>query len=81
MACGTPVIAFNKGGVTETVIDGKTGLFFDEQTPAAIIGAIREFGAIDFDQNKIRSQAEKFSIEKFKKNFVAEIEKILNTDG
>ena len=42
-ACGTPVIAFGKGGATETVIDGETGLFFHEQTSEAIVKAVDEF--------------------------------------
>ncbi len=77
MACGLPVIAFNRGGVTESVIDGETGLFFDEQTPESIIRAIGEFGEIKFDKNVIRRQAEKFSKENFKKNFVNALNKIL----
>ncbi|MDO8444321.1 MAG: glycosyltransferase [bacterium] len=78
MACGTPVIAFNKGGVTESVVDDETGLFFDEQTPESIITAVKKLDDIKFDSDVIRHQAEKFSKEKFKNNFVAEIEKILS---
>lgn len=79
MACGTPVIAFNKGGVTETVINSETGLFFDEQTPESIVDAIERFDKIEFDQYTIRCQAEKFSKENFKNNFIAAVEKILNS--
>lgn len=78
MACGTPVIAFNKGGVTESVVDGVTGIFFDEQTLEAITEAIEKFDSVKFNSDIIRNQAEKFSTENFKKNFVAEVEKILN---
>ncbi|MGP4694229.1 glycosyltransferase family 4 protein [Agrobacterium cavarae] len=42
-ACGTPVIAFGKGGALETVVDGVTGLFFQEQTTNAIIEAVIQF--------------------------------------
>jgi glycosyltransferase involved in cell wall biosynthesis len=46
-ACGTPVIAFGKGGALETVCDGSkapaTGLFFYEQTPEAICAAVKLF--------------------------------------
>jgi glycosyltransferase involved in cell wall biosynthesis len=42
-ACGTPVIAFGRGGVCETVLDGRTGLFFDEQMPQSIIAAVDRF--------------------------------------
>jgi glycosyltransferase involved in cell wall biosynthesis len=68
MACGTPVIAFRKGGVEETIIEGKTGLFFDDQTPSAIAEAISKFDKSSFDENVIRAQAEKFSTENFKRN-------------
>ena len=43
MACGTPVIAFGKGGATETVIEGRTGLLFDKQEPASLIDAVDRF--------------------------------------
>jgi len=63
MACGTPVIALNKGGTAESVIDGKTGIHFDEQTPISLINAVKEFEKrIDyFDVQYIRKHAETFS--------------------
>ena len=42
-ACGTPVIAFGKGGALESVVDGKTGIFFGEQTPESLIQAVEIF--------------------------------------
>lgn len=71
MACGTPVIAFARGGATETVVDGKTGLFFHEQTPQALIEAIKHFEKIEdkLDPKEIRKNAEKFSEENFKRKF------------
>jgi glycosyltransferase involved in cell wall biosynthesis len=42
-ACGRPVIAFGKGGALETVIDNKTGIFFEEQTPDSLADAILRF--------------------------------------
>lgn len=67
MASGRPVIAYRRGGATETVIEGKTGVFFDEQTPEAIAAAIRNFRSEDFDPTAIRRHAEQFSVENFKK--------------
>jgi glycosyltransferase involved in cell wall biosynthesis len=77
MACGTPVIALNKGGTAESVINGKTGIHFNEQNPASIISAIKEFEKrIDyFDVQEIRKHAEKFNRTNFEekiKQFVAE---------
>lgn len=43
MASGRPVLALRRGGATETVKEGVTGLFFDEQTPDALIDAVRRF--------------------------------------
>jgi len=43
MACGTPVIAFGRGGVTESVIPGKTGIFFESQTLDSLTAAIEKF--------------------------------------
>ena len=77
-ACGTPVIAFGKGGVTETVIPyqneenpSATGIFFHEQSPASLINAVEDFIKIEdkFDPHEIRKNAERFSIEKFRKEF------------
>lgn len=72
-ACGTPVIAYGRGGSLETVSENETGIFFREQTKEAIIQAVKEFEAKQFDYQKIRMWAEKFSEERFKqeiKNFV-----------
>jgi glycosyltransferase involved in cell wall biosynthesis len=68
-ACGTPVIAYGRGGVTETVIDGQTGLFFEEQSPAAIVEAVDRFEsqANGFDPDHIRAHAERFSIARFRR--------------
>ena len=66
-ACGTPVIAFGKGGSLETVKNGVTGLFFYEQTAASIIDAVRRFETLSFDCTEIRRHAEGFSEERFKR--------------
>jgi UDP-N-acetylmuramyl pentapeptide phosphotransferase/UDP-N-acetylglucosamine-1-phosphate transferase/glycosyltransferase involved in cell wall biosynthesis len=71
MACGTPVIAFSKGGATETIIDGKTGLFFHEQTPFAIINAVKQFEqqADRFDPVAARQRARQFGVSQFHERF------------
>ena len=70
-ACGTPVIAYRKGGSLETVVAGKTGLFFDEQSIEAVIEAVSKFEATahHFDARVIRKHATRFSEEKFRENF------------
>ena len=77
-SCGTPVIAYGHGGSLETVNGGKTGLFFNEQTPEAIVEAVNKFeamGAQPFVPADCRQWAEGFSEERFKreiKEFVEE---------
>jgi glycosyltransferase involved in cell wall biosynthesis len=80
-ACGVPVIAYGRGGVTETVIpfqeDGHseikppTGLFFHKQTPEALIGAVKRFESMEerFNPYEIRKNAERFSVERFREEF------------
>ena len=74
-ACGTPVIAYGKGGVLETVISEITGVFFHQQTPSAIVEAVKRFEQMEFDYWKIRKNAERFSKERFKKEFLDFINK------
>ena len=70
MAAGTPVISFNKGGPLDYIIPGKTGIFFEEQTPEAIIEAINKFEKIkNWDRNYLINFATQFSTEKFRQEF------------
>lgn len=74
-AAGRPVIAYAAGGALDTVIDGKTGLFFHEQTPGSLADAIRRLDHMDFDPAAIRRNAEHFSVTRFKQelsNFIEE---------
>jgi glycosyltransferase involved in cell wall biosynthesis len=67
-AAGAPVIAYGKGGVTETVIEGKTGVFFFEQTVESLMAAVQRFesGVYAFDSEVLRQNAERFSPENFR---------------
>jgi len=73
-ACGTPVIAYGKGGVTDTVIPFKTGLFFHEQTAESIRDAVSKFENFNFDSNQVRLNAERFSESAFRERLVNAIE-------
>jgi glycosyltransferase involved in cell wall biosynthesis len=68
-ACGRPVLALGQGGARETVVENQTGLFFDEQTPQAIIKAVENFEPDKFTEEDCRTQAEKFSKREFKRKF------------
>ena len=74
-ASGRPVIAYGKGGVLETVIDGETGVFFKEQTVESMIEAIKKAKKIEFQKEKLREHAMEFDEEVFRnrlKRFVEE---------
>jgi glycosyltransferase involved in cell wall biosynthesis len=70
-ACGTPVIAYGKGGALETVKNGESGLFFKEQTVNSIIDAINHFQKLDFDPEIVRKNAIKFGRNRFENEFEA----------
>jgi glycosyltransferase involved in cell wall biosynthesis len=68
-ACGTPVVAFGRGGARETVRaeteSQPTGVFFAEQAPAALANAVKRFEAARFDPADCRAQAERFDARHF----------------
>ena len=68
---GKPVIAFRAGGALETVIEGKTGLFFNQQNAESLEKAIKQFNNMKFDSRECIKNAEKFSFERFKKEFMS----------
>jgi glycosyltransferase involved in cell wall biosynthesis len=70
-ACGTPVIAFGRGGSSETVVDGVTGLFFRQQTAGAIIDAVDRFerDRLTWDPTIIRAHALQFNVPRFRDEF------------
>jgi len=67
MAAGRPVIAYKSGGAMETVIEGVTGRFFNNQTAEDLVEVLQSFNPGQFDSGKIRMHAEQFSTERFKK--------------
>lgn len=64
-ASGRPVIAYSKGGALETVIDGVTGIFFDEQSVESLIKAIHRFEKMKIEKENCKQNAEKFSNERY----------------
>jgi glycosyltransferase involved in cell wall biosynthesis len=74
-ACGTPVIAYGKGGAVESIVEGKTGLFFSEQTPESVRDAIGRFEAIEqWDPRLIRDNACRFSPEEFRTKLLKQVQ-------
>ena len=70
-SCGTPVIALKEGGYLETVLSGKTGVFFKEQTPTSLVSGIQLFEetGVKFTKQEIRNHTAVFSSDRFKKEF------------
>lgn len=64
---GVPVIAYNKGGSLDTVVDGKTGVLFNEQTKQSLSDAISRFDKTKFDERYLITNAKKFGKERFKR--------------
>jgi glycosyltransferase involved in cell wall biosynthesis len=71
MASGRPVLAYGRGGALETVVPGRTGLLFDEQTPEALINAVERFESFEpeFEPAAIAAHASRFSKALFQQNF------------
>jgi len=74
-ACGIPVLAYGKGGATETVIPGETGLFFPELKVWSLREALDKLSSLEFNKNTIRSNAMNFSRGIFKEKLSLFLEK------
>jgi glycosyltransferase involved in cell wall biosynthesis len=70
---GKPVIAFRAGGAIETIVEKKTGIFFDKQSVENLEKSLRQFDNLKFDPRDCIRQAEKFGLEKFKSMFMNRI--------
>ncbi|MCK4891216.1 MAG: glycosyltransferase, partial [Candidatus Pacebacteria bacterium] len=78
MSFGKPILAFRKGGAMETIIEGITGEFFDDPIPEILADGIRRIknNYNNYDPEKIKLRAEKFSRKKFEENMRNIIEKL-----
>lgn len=65
MASGTPVIARRLGGALDFIVDGKTGVFFDEATVPSLIDGIMRHATVAWDRKALEEHATKFSQEVF----------------
>jgi len=74
MASGTPVVAYGQGGVTETVVDGVTGIFFGEQTVEALAAALERCAATKFSTAALTKRAAVFSTQRFRQQFQEYVE-------
>lgn len=77
-SAGRPVIAYGAGGALETIVENQTGLFFPAQTPHSLCEAVRRFPTMSFDKHHCRHNALRFSTQRFKKEFVQFVDKIIH---
>jgi glycosyltransferase involved in cell wall biosynthesis len=75
MACGTPVLAYDRGGARDSVIPGRSGVLVDEQTSAAFARALTELPT-SWDVDTCREVAEGFSVASFRDGIAGVLEKI-----
>ncbi|NIT03625.1 glycosyltransferase [Candidatus Saccharibacteria bacterium] len=71
MSFGKPVLAFAKGGATESIVPGRTGEFFAEQTTDSLTEALQNFDPSKYKARDCITQAKRFSKDRFKKEFSA----------
>lgn len=77
-ACGTPVIAYGRGGIRDTVLPEETGIFFDRQAPDALIAAVDRFEKMEFQPRLLRLNAERFSATRFRREFQRAVRETLD---
>lgn len=75
---GTPIIAYNKGGVLDTVINGKTGILFKDQTVQSLVNAVNKFEKMLFSKSVILKNANRFVKNKFKTSLELVLRKYFN---
>jgi len=73
-ACGRPVVALGRGGALDTVIDGETGVLFDDTTVDSLAHGLQRAARTNWDSSRIRRHAERFS----RARFVTEIQQVVD---
>jgi glycosyltransferase involved in cell wall biosynthesis len=77
-ACGKPVLAFGAGGALESIISGKTGLFFSAQEPDSVNEALLKFEQIDWNAELCAENARRFSEERFAEEMSSFVGRVVN---
>jgi glycosyltransferase involved in cell wall biosynthesis len=80
-AAGLPVIAYEVGGASETIIDGRTGVLFDQQSALGLAAAIERFEGLELDERVIRKNAERFGRERFRAEMAGVIDRAAEARG
>lgn len=74
-AAGVPVIAYGVGGAAESVLDGRTGVLFDEQSAAGLAAAIGRFEGLVLDEGDVRENSRRFGRERFRAEMATVIDR------
>lgn len=80
-ACGTPVVAYARGGALETVVEGITGVFFREQSADSLVAALKRVNETRWEQGAMRKRALQFSPEKFRAGLASAIREAADAKG
>jgi glycosyltransferase involved in cell wall biosynthesis len=75
-ACGTPVIAFGKGGALETIVKDKTGVFFDKQSAESLVNAVKKFETLSLSSENCHKNALRFNSKTFKDTFASTVKRL-----
>jgi glycosyltransferase involved in cell wall biosynthesis len=75
-AAGRPAIALRRGGALETIVEGTTGVFFDDPDPASLAAVLRSFDADRFDKSALRAHAERFAPATFSRRLRQIVERV-----
>ena len=79
MAAGTPVVAYKGGGYLETIVEGKTGTFFEDYTVGGLVKAMKKLEKMKIKAQDCVNQAKKFSKERFKREIIEFVNKHAGT--
>lgn len=79
MAVGTPVVAFRAGGVLDSLVPGRTGIFFESQTVDSLRAALDEAESRPWDRGELRAHAAGFSRERFTERFLDALNRVTAT--
>src|SRR5690606_29120546 len=73
-AAGRPVVAYGRGGALETVADGVTGVFFEEQTVEGVVEGMRRLEGMRIDPAACRRNAERFRPAQFRSQLLKSVQ-------
>lgn len=76
LACGTPVVAVDRGGAIDIVEDGVTGILVGDQTVEAVRAGVMRAAETTFDHELIRKRGERFSSQRFRREIRSELEEL-----